>query len=79
MTAPALRVFVNERGVAVPAGATVLDAVRAADPALAARVLDGSLRCTDGRAIEIGLAEPLHGGAIVRVVGRARPRDDETC
>lgn len=67
-----VRLFVNERPVLVPVGATVREAVLAFDPALATALQQGSAHVTDGvgRAIEpSGAVEP---GAIVRVVVSAR-------
>jgi hypothetical protein len=52
-----VRVFVNERGVSVPAGSTALAAVRALFPDDADGIEAGRLRLTDS-----------HGGAIYRVV-----------
>lgn len=71
MAAP-IRVFVNERPLALPPGADVLAAVRAFDPELAADVARGAAYVTDGRGIEIGGAVPLAAGAILRAVRSAR-------
>jgi hypothetical protein len=68
------RVYVDSRPVDVPVSATVLDAVEAVDAALAADVRSGSRSVTDSRGLPIAADEPLHGGAILRVVS-ARPRD----
>ncbi len=70
-----LQVFVNERLVVVNAGATALDAVRAADPALAARVAAAEASLTDGRAVELSPGAVVAPGAIIRVVVSARRRD----
>lgn len=76
-TAPAhvtVRVYVNGRGVDVPAAATALDAVGACDPDAAARVRAGERTLTDSRGIATPPETPVHGGAIFRVVGgRASP------
>lgn len=66
MSAP-VRVFVNERAVLVPAGATALDAVRAADPALAERVAAGAAALTDARALPVAADAPVAAGGILRV------------
>jgi hypothetical protein len=71
VTAPVL-VFVNERAVRVPPGTTAEGAVRAADPALAARLGEGAGYVTDGRGIRLDAASPVYEGAILRVVVSAR-------
>lgn len=63
-----LRVFVNERGVSVPAGSVALDAVRALFPEQADDIVAGRARVTDSRGLPIDAATPLHGGAIFRVL-----------
>jgi hypothetical protein len=63
-----LRVYVNGRGVSVPAGAVALDAVRALFPEQAAEVADGTARLTDSRGLPTPFDTPLVGGAILRVV-----------
>lgn len=70
-----LPVFVNERLVVVNAGATALDAVRVADPALAARVEAAEANLTDGRAVPLPPEAAIAAGAIIRVVVSARRRD----
>lgn len=72
-----IRVFVNADAVDLPAGAEVGDAVRAADPALAEKVVSGAAYVTDGRGIEIDTRSRLAGGAILRVVVRARGRSGD--
>jgi len=67
-----IRVFVNAGPLDLPAGADVAQAVRLFDPALERQVARGSAYVTDGRGIEIDPASPLSGGAILRVVVRAR-------
>lgn len=68
MSDATVRVFVNERGVSVPAGATALDAVRALLPDEATAVEAGSRRLTDSRGLPVEAGEPLVNGAIYRVV-----------
>jgi hypothetical protein len=69
MTGPtAVRVYVNERGVDVPAGSVALDAVRALFPEQADGVTAGALRLTDSRGLPVSSDLPLSGGAIFRVV-----------
>ena len=76
MTGP-VRVFVNERGVDAPAGATVSEVVVAFDPAFAAQLANGRATVTDGRGIALPLDSAVHGGAILRVVISARAREQE--
>ena len=69
MTAPdGVRVYVNERGVTVPAGSVALDAVRALFPEQADEVAAGTSRLTDSRGLPVSGETPLSGGAIFRVV-----------
>ncbi len=63
-----IRVFVNERGVSVPPGASALDAVRLLFPEQADAVVAGTSRLTDSRGLPITVDVPLHGGAIFRVL-----------
>lgn len=71
MTAP-IRVYVNDRPLDVPRGATASDAVRRLDPALAERISTGAASLTDARGVVLAADVVLAPGAIVRVVGRAR-------
>ncbi|MEA3247121.1 MAG: hypothetical protein U9Q74_13300 [Gemmatimonadota bacterium] len=77
MTEPAtLRVFVDGAAVDVPRGATLLDAVRAADPALAEAVAAGERAIADSRGLVVPAGGPVSGGAVLRVVSaRARRAD----
>jgi hypothetical protein len=63
-----IRVFVNERGVSVPHGASALDAVRVLFPELADDIAAGTSRLTDSRGLPIATDVALHGGAIFRVL-----------
>lgn len=67
-----IRVFVNTGPLDLPAGADVAQAIRLFDPALEQQIASGTAYVTDGRGIEIDPAAPLAGGAILRVVVRAR-------
>ena len=68
-----MRAFVNERSIEVEEGATVADAIRAFDPAIAARVEAGERsRVTDARGIEVALDSAVRPGDIFRVVISAR-------
>ena len=71
-----VRVFVNERGVTVPAGSSALDAVRELFPDDAAGIEAGRLRLTDSRGLPAPADTVVNGGAIYRVV-TARERLDE--
>ncbi len=73
MSDATIRVYVNERGVSVPAGSCALDAVRALFPDDAEGIEAGRLRLTDSRGLPIGADEPLVNGLIYRVVA-ARDR-----
>lgn len=72
----ALRCFVNERGLSLPPGATVHDAVAACDPALADRVLRAEAYVTDARGIRVAPEQAIAGGAILRVVSTSRTSVD---
>ncbi|MDB4908643.1 MAG: hypothetical protein JWO05_3427 [Gemmatimonadetes bacterium] len=63
-----VRVYVNGKGLDVVAGATVLDAVRAFDGALAAGVESGARLITDSRGLPIGADAPVAGGSIFRII-----------
>lgn len=71
-----VRVFVNERGVSVPAGATALDAVKVHFPDDADGIVAGRLRLTDSRGLPVPADTVVTGGAIFRVVA-ARARLEE--
>jgi hypothetical protein len=70
-----IRAYVNGRGVDVPAGATALDAVRAADPAVADAIAAGDRALTDSRGLPIEPSAVLSGGSILRVVSGRRRRE----
>ncbi len=63
-----VRAYVNERGVSVPTGSVVLDAVRALFPDEALAVSAGTLRVSDSRGLPIAADAPLTGGSILRLV-----------
>ena len=71
-----LVVFVDSRRVEVEPGATVLDAVRAADAAAADAVRAGERVVTDSRGLPIGVDAVVHGGAIFRVIAARRRGSD---
>ena len=68
------RVYVDAKPVDVPVSASVLDAVEAADSALASEVRQGVSAITDSRGLPISPDMPVHGGTILRVVA-ARKRE----
>lgn len=75
----AVRVYINDRGVDIPGGSTAETAVRIADPVLAQALAAGAAFITDGRGIPCPRGEPLHQGAILRVIvsSKTGPREPE--
>ena len=71
-----LRVFVNGQGVSVPAGSTVLDAVRAVDPEAAKAVEAGTRAVADSRGIAVPATTPVNGGYVMRLVSARQLRED---
>jgi hypothetical protein len=71
-------VFVNERAVEVPRGASVADAVRALDAAAADAVAAGARVVTDSRGLPVDALGATHAGAIYRLIParRAAAADD---
>jgi hypothetical protein len=67
-----VRCYVNDAPVPVPAGASVLDAVRALDAALAARIAAGEGHLTDARGLPLAPEAPAAPGTIIRAVISAR-------
>jgi hypothetical protein len=68
-----IRVYVNGRGVDVPAGAMAIDAVRASDVDAADQVIAGDRALTDSRGLPLDPSEVLVAGSIVRIIsGRRR-------
>ncbi len=68
-----IRVYVNARGVDVPAGSVALDAVRAFDPSTADLVAARDRALTDSRGLPVEPDANLYMGAILRIVsGRHR-------
>lgn len=63
-----LRVFVNERGVDVPAGATALDAVRRSSADEGDAVAAGTRTIVDSRGLPTAPDAPAYAGAIYRTV-----------
>lgn len=68
-----VRVFVNAAGVDVPAGSSVLDAVRTWDATAADAVASGTRTITDSRGLPVDADAAVYNGAIFRLVSnRAR-------
>jgi hypothetical protein len=63
-----IRVYVNERGITVPVGSTVLDAVRTLFPEDAQDIEQGRSRLTDSRGLPADEQQLAVDGAIFRVV-----------
>ena len=73
-----LRVFVNGTAGDVPRGATLLDAVRAVDPALAEAVAAGQRAIADSRGLVIAASVAATGGAVLRIVSARPPKGGTT-
>ena len=67
-----VKIFVNERGVEIPPGTPVSEAVRTFDAALGEALLAGAAYVTDGVGRRIDVASSVNEGAILRVVKTAR-------
>lgn len=67
-----IRVYVNERGFTLVAGARVRDALAASVPDLLVACESGEARITDGRGIPVELDDPISGGAILRALRSGR-------
>lgn len=65
-----IRIFLNERGYTLPAGATARDAVAAGAPELVAGLSAGQV--TDARGLPVELDVPLVAGSILRAARSAR-------
>ncbi|MDA1081576.1 MAG: hypothetical protein O2973_07840 [Gemmatimonadetes bacterium] len=72
-----LRAFVNGAAVEVDRGATLLDAVRAADAALADAIAGGTRAVADSRGLVVSHDSAVTGGAVLRVVSAGARRADE--
>ncbi len=67
-----IRVYVNERGCTLPAGAVVRDALAATVPELLPACEAGEAVITDGRGLPVPLDAPITGGAILRALRSSR-------
>jgi hypothetical protein len=69
MTEPeTTRVFVNGAAQTVARDATILDAIRAFDPAEADEVAAGTRAATDSRGLPVAHETPVSGGMVLRIV-----------
>ncbi len=66
-----VRIYINSKGVEVPASATALDAVAVWDAAEAGAIESGERMITDSRGLPADPGSAVHNGAIFRIV-RAR-------
>ena len=76
-----VRVFVNAASVMVPAGSSILDAVRHWNESEATAVEGGEKMVTDSRGLPIDVGERVSAGSIFRLLpvrkrGGAHDRDD---
>lgn len=65
-------IFVNERPLQVPAGATLSQVLAEFEPDLFAALLGGRLLATDARVIPVDVDAPVAAGSIFRVRESAR-------
>jgi hypothetical protein len=77
-----IRVFLNDHGHTLPAGARVRDALLAVIPELLQACESGEAFVTDGRGLPLPLDAPLPAGAILRAArssrsGTAAPTDTD--
>ena len=79
-----IRIFLNERGLTIPAGSRVREAIAAALPELLPACEAGEAFVTDGRGLPLALEVPLEAGTILRAARRshrgvAAPDADAGC
>ena len=72
-----MRVFVNGKALTADPGQTVLDAVRAFDPAEADAVAAGTRAVTDSRGLPVAPETPVAGGTVLRLVSARALRTNE--
>lgn len=65
---PDIRVFVNERGISLPRGATVLAAIQHFSGSDGEALAAGRARVTDSRGLALEPGAVITGGAIMRVL-----------
>ena len=74
---PEIRVFVNERGITLPRGATVLDAVRTFGADEGSALAEGKAKVTDSRGLPLEANAVINGGTIMRVLAVRDKQTDE--
>ena len=70
--ADGIRIYLNQRGVLLPSGATARDALRFAAPEVLPAAEAGTAVVTDGRGLPISLDTALEAGAILRAAHSSR-------
>lgn len=65
---PEIRVYVNEKGISLPRGATVLDAVKAFAESDGEALAAGRAKVTDSRGLPLTAGDVINGGTIIRVL-----------
>lgn len=71
-----IRIFLNEKGHTLPAGATARDAVALGAPELLTGLAPGQV--TDARGLPVELDAPLVAGSILRAARSARRESSPT-
>jgi hypothetical protein len=72
VTDDTIPIFINERPVRAPRGATLGQVLAEHDPELLAELLGGTAQATDARGLPVDPDLPVHAGAIRRVRRTAR-------
>jgi hypothetical protein len=73
-----IRVYLNQRGIDLPAGTSVTEAIRLAEPQLSEALESGRAKVTDGRGLDLPLDQALSNGAILRVIVSSRRSTGES-
>jgi hypothetical protein len=71
-----IRIYLNERGVLLPPGATARDALRLGASDLLPAAEAGTAVVTDGRGLPVSLDTALQAGAILRAARSSRRTAD---
>lgn len=69
-------VFINAERIEVPAGVTVLDALRIWSEGMASDAEAGAQLVLDSRGLQVALDTRVHAGAIFRLIAARSERDD---
>ena len=73
-----VRIYINSRGIDVPASATALEAVRTWNADEASAISSGDRMITDSRGLPADPGSAVHNGAVFRIVrARAVAADDD--